>query len=69
MNHAGSSGPTYTNADAVLPDSLDDDDFYMDHPAGPSALSNDDGPLTHNSPMKILMKPMVSQFHVAQMSN
>ena len=49
MNHAGSFG--HTNADAVLPDSPNED-FYMDHP-GPSAPSNDDGldPLSHNSPI------------------
>jgi hypothetical protein len=40
MNHAGSSGLSNINADAVLPDSPNED-CYMDH-AGPSALSDDE---------------------------
>jgi hypothetical protein len=40
----------YDDNDVVLPDASDDEDFYVDH-AGPSGLSHNDDPLTHDSPV------------------
>jgi hypothetical protein len=47
---------------AVLPDFLDEDDIYMDHPdPGPSALSHDEGLCSHNSQSPIMMDEAYGQ--------